>query len=509
MIPKALGCLWRSEYVILLVIVPLWYLASAGSVIFLKETLTVEDDAVSAVIDATSAQLLSGVFGGVLFGLATDGRRDVDREAVKGGSPAPSERDVLLLASAFDVAGTAATNWAIIIGGASLSQIFKLIEPPLTVVISFALIGERTSLSRLAFMMITCTGVYFSNFSASASRPDPNTSPRNTTSWAQQVVWVGGLVLMGVCFPLRNVYSKRMRVKGAKAYKEICVQGFLLLFPVLVGRLVALPTVSNNIFTKWKLFLAMSFLSATYNLLSFKVLSYVTPVTHAQLRLGKRIVSVLVSILTFRDFILSPVRIFGLLVAFAGQFGFLLSPPASNRQYKQTPSENVLAEIPDRPSSKEHIASDTKPRILASSNFVARALAYGTIAFLVLGTNGTNHKKHKFHSTSYASIKPQPFLSEPSTQLPHFAAHSVHNDEELVPLDHDDFNATRRRHAYRVKHNSTSRYHIFHVQHNSTTRRQHFLSLHNTTRQAIQGNGTMSHNNLTQDVETSALPLKR
>lgn len=493
---------------IVVLAVPLWYLASAGSVILLKEILTVDDDAVSAVIDATSAQLLSGVIGGLLFSLVTDGRKAMDREAVKGSTSSPSERDALLLASAFDVAGTAATNWAIIIGGASLSQIIKLIEPPLTVVISFALIGEKTSRPRLAFMAITCAGVYLSSFTASAAGHPPSAIAHGTTSWAQQVVWVGGLVIMGVCFPLRNVYSKCMRVKGAQAYNEICLRGFYLVFPVLIGRIVALPTVSNNISTKWKLFVAMSFLSAIYNLLSFKVLSYVTPVTHAQLRLGKRIVSLLVSILVLQDLDLSPVRIIGLLTAFAGQFGFLLSPRTSSRQYKQTPSENKLAEIADRPSTSPSIASNTKPRFLASSKFVARALTYGSIVFLVLGTNETNPNKHELGPSSRAPIKAPLYPSVPSTQLPHFAAPSVRRNEVPFPFDHNDANVTRRRHAYHINHNSTSRFHIFQVQHNLTSRRQQYHSLHNTTRLAIQNNGTMNHDNLTHYMKTSTLSLK-
>ncbi|KAJ8598790.1 hypothetical protein CTAYLR_010185 [Chrysophaeum taylorii] len=389
-----------EQLMALVVCVPLWYLASAGSVIFLKEVLVVDENAVSGVVDATTAQLICGVVGGKLYEMLTD--------ETSGSSETAAESEALVLASAFDVAGTAATNWVIIVGGASLSQVFKLMEPPITVVVSFLLLGELTSRPRLVFMAITCAGVYLSSSSAAAA---------SEVTWRRHAVWLAGLVVMGTSFPLRNVYSKRMAVKGAPAYTAICVRGLALVLPVLVGRVAVMPTVSTHITTNLTLFVGMAVLSAVYNLLSFRVLSYVTPVTHAQLRLGKRIISLVVSIFALNDFTLSPKRILGLFAAFGGLVGYMFSPKA------ETPLK-----LPHHGVGEDD--DDGKRVSFLAKDLLARGITYVTIAFLILGTNLTD----PYYAVPYTTRRPTPMPADhrtPVRRLPFYNATTRHRTDGL------------------------------------------------------------------------------
>mmetsp|Transcript_18886 Transcript_18886/g.28482 ORF Transcript_18886/g.28482 Transcript_18886/m.28482 type:complete len:419 (+) Transcript_18886:56-1312(+) len=384
-----------------------WYLTSAASVILLKEVFKNEEDPVSTVLDATLAYLCSGVIGGWIY------QNMVTIET----KPINSHDSSLVLATAFDIIGTAATNWAIVQGGASLSQVFKLLEPPFTVIITFLILGEKTSLVKIGCIIITCIGVYLARHTSSPPTPNKSDASPNLS---RQIIWILGLCIMTTSFPLRNVYAKRMRTSGAMAYAIICKRGLLILGPLGIGRICAMPTISSSIKQKFLYFCLASIFSAIYNLFSFKVLAHVSPVTHAQLRLGKRAFSLVISVATLHDIELTTSHSIGLFLAFAGLIGFLLvqkrtvaensektltihtSGPVLEEYVKNSDPiyEKTSENVRERCSSKDHhedeeafldkdhdiqqhLSSPSSP--FPVENF-ANALVYGSILFFILGT---------------------------------------------------------------------------------------------------------------------------
>lgn len=339
----------------LAVVVPNWYLTSALSVVCLKQILTVDDHAVAGVVDATFAQLLCGALGGWLYTATHDAQPETTDD----------QRQALLLASSFGLLGTASTNWAIVVGGASFSQIVKLAEPAVTVVVSYLLIGERTSVARLVCIGLTSVGVYLSSRRAAPDFPELDGAPARAV---HTMTWVLGLASMMVCFALRNVYSKRMAVKSAAAYAAICARGLELMTPFVLGRFAALPVLTPHVQTNMVRFALMAASSAAYNVLSFAVLARVTPVTHAQLRLGKRIASLAVSVITLSDIDMTLPQFIALNFAFAGLVGYVFAPKAAS---------------PPLPSS----TPDKSPRTFASLPLVSACLAWTGVFLLVVGTD--------------------------------------------------------------------------------------------------------------------------
>lgn len=393
-----------GEVLFMVALVATWYLASAYSVIVLKELLSPKAPAVAGVVDATFAQFALGM----LLGASYDGWKPDDLE------PTAEESRALMKASMFGLAGAAATNWAIVSEGASFSQIVKLLEPAVTVVVSFVVIGERTSRQRMVCIAITVVGVFLSS-----SRAAPTTSVVDSglARAIYIVTFTTGIVVMMVGFALRNVYSKRMAVQGSRAYTAVSAMSLRLMTPFVLGRLACLGIPTEDVQPK---FLANAALNATYNLLSFAVLARVSPVTHAQLRLGKRIVSLIVSMVTLKDVDLTWVevrhrkqrplylrrvsahqnipQVAGLVMGFAGLVGFLFAP-----KVKLAPATAVLRPDAEQPlvgTSTVDANSATadshrgyrKPTMLrrflyrADHDLATQVVNYGILLILVVGT---------------------------------------------------------------------------------------------------------------------------
>lgn len=120
-----------------------WYAASAFAVIFLKQALT-RGDVAGAVLDATFAQMLCGWLGAEAYQCGSGGSGGGGRCGSNGGRRGNAA--MLLhtkeawhatgfyfrIAALCNVVGAAATNWAVVAGGASLSQVLKFAEPTVT-----------------------------------------------------------------------------------------------------------------------------------------------------------------------------------------------------------------------------------------------------------------------------------------------------------------------------------------------------------------------------------------
>ena len=155
----------------LAVLVIAWYTLSAFAVVALKRTFSKCDDGrmeLGAVLDATLGQLICGALIGHFY--VTSIERNKAAMAVPigrsgGGFVALDGRGFVALdgfskAAASNILLLASTNWAVLVGGASGSQIFKLVEPAITIPISYFLLGERTSLARIAAISLTVLGTY-------------------------------------------------------------------------------------------------------------------------------------------------------------------------------------------------------------------------------------------------------------------------------------------------------------------------------------------------------------
>ena len=130
---------------------------------------------------------------------------------------------------------------------------------------------------------------------------------------------------MVTAFPLRNVCAKKAPIPGPKLYGDLCAEGATAVAPLWIGRVVFGAGVGHVGLADPLSFLAccrvgragrdgvdsfsvqvMALLNALYNVLSFRVLCDVSAVTHAQLRLGKRVFSLATSLFVLHDMILTP-----------------------------------------------------------------------------------------------------------------------------------------------------------------------------------------------------------
>jgi len=291
----------------------IWYFASSVSVIYIKAIfMDHTDDTVGAVIDATVAQLLAGLLGGYFCAWL--------RPPVETAKEIPNNgwvsEQAVVCAAACDVIGTAATNWAVVASGSSSSQMMKLLESPFTVGLVYLMLGEITSWSRLVAVVVSVVGVAMAN---------PATPPGVAVYWS----WFVGIAIMVVMFPLRNVYSKKMSATGAAAYTEICSRGLEILLPLFIGRVFMWPRWSPNIASQPGTFLLMASTNSLYNIISFMVLARVSAVTHAQLRLGKRVFCLVMSEYVFHDMSTSLLSVGGLVLAFGGLFAYIIAKPAT------------------------------------------------------------------------------------------------------------------------------------------------------------------------------------
>jgi len=208
----------------------------------------------------------------------------------------------LELGSVCNAAGAAATNWAVVAGGVSLSQVIKFAEPTATVLLTLLLLGEQTSASLVICVATASAGAYAAATAGTTSAAALATPHALACS-----------AVMLAAFPLRNVCAKRAGASGPALYGSMSGRGSALFVPLALGRVLfgvayAPPTA----------LLAMAVLNATYNLASFRVLADVTAITHAQLRLGKRVFTLMISIMALRDLDLSPRVVAGLVVAVGG-----------------------------------------------------------------------------------------------------------------------------------------------------------------------------------------------
>ena len=135
-----------------MIAVVVWFASSAWAVVLLKRVLT-PDDLTGAVIDATFAQLLCGFIGAAVY------VRACEKEDGDGGVAVAT--GTLVLGSACNAIGMAATNWAVVVGGASLSQVIKFAEPMVTVGLAAILLREWPGALRIACVAVASAGAYF------------------------------------------------------------------------------------------------------------------------------------------------------------------------------------------------------------------------------------------------------------------------------------------------------------------------------------------------------------
>ena len=147
----------------LAVLVIAWYTLSAFAVVALKRTFSKCDDGrmeLGAVLDATLGQLICGALIGHCYVTCIERNKAAMAVPIGRSGGGFVALDGLSKAAATNILLLASTNWAVLVGGASGSQIFKLVEPAITIPISYFLLGERTSLARIAAISLTVLGTY-------------------------------------------------------------------------------------------------------------------------------------------------------------------------------------------------------------------------------------------------------------------------------------------------------------------------------------------------------------
>ena len=119
-----------------------------------------------------------------------------------------------------------------------------------------------------------------------------------------------------VCFPVRNVFLKRLQVEHPlQKYAVISILGVAFLLPALVLKYI----VTKTLFVlRWKEGALSAVCHFVYNVASITVLQSISPVSHSILNLLKRVVVVLTNILYFRSPPISWDVTLSLLVFFVG-----------------------------------------------------------------------------------------------------------------------------------------------------------------------------------------------
>jgi pyruvyltransferase len=277
-----------------------WYTTSALAVVLTKElpfdtrNASVLDDVMVALL-ITACQLVAG---------ALIGRVQGDLAKEQTDTPEP----YIWAVAMYDALGSMMTTLAILGGGATITQIIKMLEPLMTVILAYILFRQTITVTKLGGVALSCVGVTISSNIISGSNMD-NISP------------VALLVplSMVILFPLRNLYAKKMDVKGVAAYALICEKAAQVTVPVtLLAMLTHFDVMVAPFFGAPWFYMGACVFNAIYNFISFAVLKHVTALTHAQLRLWKRVFSIIVSMIMLRDLLPSSDFLVGCTVAICG-----------------------------------------------------------------------------------------------------------------------------------------------------------------------------------------------
>jgi drug/metabolite transporter (DMT)-like permease len=315
----------------ILILVPIWYWCSSLFVVCLKASNEPTPSMEIVLLDETLIQLLCGAF-------VTYTYLSVTRcwsESSSGPGPenvAFFDFDTTLrrctisnciISTSFHIVGTMATNWAVFELGASKSQIMKLLEPLATICFAYIILNEMTSLMAICGIVLTCVGVFILV---------PQLDSDTDTFLSNHYRYFVGSFLLATAYPLRNVYSKRLKTDGAHTYYDICLTGFILTiivkflydtFSYSFYKIAILYKFSgSNILNELYLYpikwINMGLASVGHNIFSYIILTEVTTVTHSLLRLVKRFVTIVLTFILLNDLDLKRNTILGLFLCFLG-----------------------------------------------------------------------------------------------------------------------------------------------------------------------------------------------
>lgn len=290
-------------------LIAIWYVVSSVAVVLvwqLSDGTGKWGAVLEAVGDFTFAQLAATAVGASTALMLTGGATATEQ----GRGYVPADVLPLLAVAAFHSLGTAAANWCTVAVGPSTSQIVKLLEPLVTVLLARVLLGTLASARVWAAVGLTSVGVYVST-SAHISHL--------TESATRSPTWLAALLITVTAFPASNVVSKWLPTSGLRLTRDLSALGAAALLPVQLyafglrgGRACAAARAAPATF------IAMVASQAIYRVMSFKVLAQTTPVMHAQLRMGKRLASVATSLLLFHDIDFRGETLLGLLSTTTG-----------------------------------------------------------------------------------------------------------------------------------------------------------------------------------------------
>ena len=364
-----------------------WYAVSSLAVVLVKIIAPgggSRDLVMSAVVDMTFAQLSAAALSATVV-LAMGTRSGTAAGAGMGDDVRYGTKHVRMLAAAamLNVLGTASANWCTVAVGASTSQVVKLLEPAVTVLLARLVLGAQTSASVWGAIGITSAGVYISTAASLTSL---------ISSAARSPLWLMSLLVTVTSFPGSNVCSKRLPTAGVRLTRDLTALGALALLPMqaalFMSRAFKLPAVATAMPA---LFVAMAFSQGAYRILSFQVLEQTTPVMHSQLRMGKRGAALIATWFLFKDINPSVSTLGGLVLLAAGLGWYVALETAKGRRKALAPLETeggareAVSSAKDKATFLPTISEPGSTQLPASAFIGNHVTALGILAAVNLG----------------------------------------------------------------------------------------------------------------------------
>lgn len=292
-----------------LALIAAWYAASVLAIVTAKFTLqSVRMPAMLCLLQLTVAALLQRLYLAFLSGAQAPRR------------PCTLGKEVRLVrATALVYAlGFALTNLALSTAAPSTIETIKSGEPIATVVLAALTLGERERLLTYATLVPTVVGTAMASFGGHALGP-----AALLATMASNVAFAGRAVLVKAL--KRDYPGASCALSDVQLFYHVSRLGALLLIPLaladayanwpeLVAQLAHSPMLGAAM-------LANSFAHASYNQLSFQVLSRVTTSSHAVLNISRRLCLIIITVAFFR----TPMDLYnwvGVALAVGGVMGF-------------------------------------------------------------------------------------------------------------------------------------------------------------------------------------------
>jgi len=275
-----------------------WFLFSIGAGIYIKDYVGLHP----LPVVVTLGQAVIGTIGGAcIYGVKAIVRRFRDTKNF----------GALFVNGATHCYGTLLTNAATFYVEVSFAHTVKASDPIFTALLAWMIMKRRENLLTYFSIIITVVGITLASY----------------TEFHFDAMGLFFALLSTALFSMRTVWSKKTledtKIDEGELFLIISV---ITLLAMLISTALMIPFYPNEYYdafignSNYVLLFKIGFCHTVYNYCSYKLLHYVSAISHSILQASKRIVIIGSALLYFRN----PISAFNIIASFVAVFGTFL-----------------------------------------------------------------------------------------------------------------------------------------------------------------------------------------